>query len=334
VEGGFQVKVAVLGTGSWGLALTIHIANAGHTVVLWGWDPAETEALRATRTNPKFLPGIELPPGVIVVPQLPAALEDAEVTLFAVPSHGLRGVAAQVAATGARSLWVSGTKGLELGSLVRMSEVLKETLGDSAPVVLTGPSFASEVVAGIPTSVVAASADEGRARLVQVLCSTPLFRVYTNDDVAGCEYGAALKNVIAIAAGICDGVGFGDNTKGALLTRGLAEISRLGVAMGGRRETFFGLTGLGDLFTTATSRHSRNRSVGEEIGRGRALDAVLGGMVMVAEGVNTARVARELGRRHGVALPITEQVCSILFDGKSPLQSIRDLMTRDLKKEL
>lgn len=327
------MKVAVLGTGSWGLALGAHLGRAGHAVTMWARDPAEAELVRARRGNPKFLSGMTLPDGVSVEPELAAALAGAEVTLFVVPSHGLRGVAEMVAATGARSTWVSCAKGLELGTLRRMSEVLAHALGDPAPVVLTGPSFAREVVDGIPTSVVAASVDEGRARQVQVLCSTPLFRVYTNDDVAGCEYGAALKNVIAIAAGMCDGVGFGYNTKGALLTRGLAEISRLGVALGGRRETFFGLTGLGDLFTTATGALSRNRSLGEQVGRGRGVEEALGGMVMVAEGVNTARAARDLGRQHGVPLPITEEVCAILFEGRSPADAMRSLMTRDLKRE-
>ena len=167
-----------------------------------------------------------------------------------------------------------------------------------------------------------------------MLCSTSRFRVYTNDDVSGCEYGAALKNVIAIAAGVCDGVGFGDNTKGALLTRGLAEIARLGVAMGGRRETFFGLTGMGDLIATAMSRHSRNRHVGERLGRGETLEQVLGQMVMVAEGVNTARAARDLGRAHGVELPITDQICALLFEGRSPREALQALMTRDLKSEI
>jgi glycerol-3-phosphate dehydrogenase (NAD(P)+) len=200
-------------------------------------------------------------------------------------------------------------------------------------VTLTGPSHAEEVSRGIPTTVVAAAADEARAKRVQVLCATSAFRVYTNTDIVGCEYAAALKNVIAIAAGVCDGIGWGDNTKGALLTRGLAEISRLGVALGGRRETFFGLAGLGDLITTAMSRHSRNRHVGEGIGRGRLLPEVLGDMVMVAEGVTTARAARDLGRAHGVELPITEQVCAMLFEGRSPREALQSLMTRDLKSE-
>jgi len=200
-------------------------------------------------------------------------------------------------------------------------------------VVLTGPSHAEEVSRGIPTTVVAAAHDQARARAAQTLFASPTFRVYTNDDVTGCEFGAALKNVVALAAGVCDGLGFGDNTKAALLTRGLVEIARLGVAMGGRRETFFGLTGMGDLIATAISRHSRNRGVGERIGRGEPLDHILGSMVMVAEGVHTARAARDLGARLGIETPIADQVCAMLFEGRDPRDAVGRLMTRDLKSE-
>jgi glycerol-3-phosphate dehydrogenase (NAD(P)+) len=279
------------------------------------------------------LTGIALPAGVKVCAELERALESAEFALLAVPSQAIRAVCESLRRAGTTALPVCASKGLELGTLKRLSEVIAEALGDADPVVLLGPSHAEEVSRGIPTSVVAAARDEERARAVQRLCSTARFRVYTNTDVTGCEYGAALKNVIAIAAGVCDGLGFGDNTKGALLTRGLAEMARLGERMGGRRETFFGLTGMGDLIATAMSRHSRNRHVGEGIGRGEALDQVLGGMVMVAEGVNTARAARELGRTQGVELPITDQVCAMLFDGRSPLDAMQALMTRDLKRE-
>jgi glycerol-3-phosphate dehydrogenase (NAD(P)+) len=325
---------AVLGAGSWGTTLAIHLAGAGHEARLWDHDPALLAALESERENRKFLAGIALPAGVKVRTELEAALDGATHTLYVVPSQAVREVALRVRATGMRaSLPVCAAKGLELKTLKRMSEVLSEALEDPDPVVLTGPSHAEEVSRGIPTSVVAAARDESRAREVQVLCSTPRFRVYTNSDIAGCEYGAALKNVIAIAAGVCDGVGFGDNTKGALLTRGLAEIARLGVAMGGRRETFYGLTGLGDLITTAMSVHSRNRHVGERLGRGETLEQVLGKMVMVAEGVNTARAARDLGRSHGLELPITEQVCALMFEGRSPREALQALMTRDLKSE-
>ena len=325
-------KVAVLGAGSFGTTLAIHLADMGHDTRLWGRDPVFMRHLGTTRENAKFLAGILLPPGVKVHAELEAALEHVDFTLFVVPSQALRSVAGQVAAIGSAAVPVCASKGLELGTLRRLSEVLTEALGDSAPVTLTGPSHAEEVARGIPTTVVAASHDETRARDVQTLFSTPRFRVYTNADVLGCEYGGALKNVIAIAAGVCDGLGFGDNTKGALLTRGLAEMSRLGMAMGARRETFSGLTGMGDLIATAMSRHSRNRHVGERLGRGETLEQVLGAMVMVAEGVTTARAARDLGRRHDVELPITEQVCA-LFEGRDPQSALMALMTRDLKRE-
>jgi len=325
--------VAILGAGSWGTTLAVHLAEAGHEARIWGHLSDEVEALEADRENRKFLPGIRLPDRVKVHPELERALDGAAFTFYVVPSQAVRSVAERVSAAGSKAVPVCASKGLEIGSLKRLSEVLAETLGDSDPVVLTGPSHAEEVSRGIPTSVVAAAADEERAQAVQILCSTARFRVYTNTDVLGCEIAAALKNVIAIAAGVCDGIGFGDNTKGALLTRGLAEIARLGAAMGGKRETFFGLAGMGDLIATAMSRHSRNRGVGERLGRGESLDHVLATMVMVAEGVHTARVARELGRRHGVELPITDQVCGMLFEGRSPREAIQALMTRDLKRE-
>lgn len=326
-------RVTVLGAGSWGTTLAVHLAEAGSEVRIWGHIREDLADLERDRENRKFLPGIRLPDGVKVLPELEAALEGAEFTFYVVPSQAVRAVASRVAACGHRSLPVCAAKGLELGSLKRMSQVLGETLGDDSAVILTGPSHAEEVSRGIPTSVVAAARDEARARAVQVLCSTHSLRVYTNEDVAGCEYAAALKNVIAIAAGVCDGIGWGDNTKGALLTRGLAEIARLGVAMGGRRETFFGLAGMGDLIATAMSRHSRNRHVGEGIGRGQSLAQVLGGMVMVAEGVSTARAARDLGRERDVVLPITEQVCAMLFEGRGPREALQALMSRDLRSE-
>ena len=326
-------RVAVLGAGSWGTTLAIHLANAGHSLTLWDHDRAHLAALDADRENRKFLAGIALPVGIKVLPELEAALAGAEFTLFVVPSQAMRSAATNVAATGHRSRFVIATKGLELGTLKRMTEVLAETLEEQDAVVLVGPSHAEEVSHGVPTSIVAAAHDEARARAVQSLCSTKRLRVYTNTDVVGCEYGAALKNVIAIAAGVCDGLGYGDNTKGALLTRGLAEITRIGTAMGGRRDTFYGLTGMGDLITTAMSRHSRNRLVGERLGRGETIEQVLGSMVMVAEGVTTARAARDLGHARDVDLPITEQVCAILLEGRDPREALEALMSRDLKSE-
>jgi glycerol-3-phosphate dehydrogenase (NAD(P)+) len=327
-------RAAVLGPGSWGTTLAVHLAGLGHEVRLWGHLAADLDRIASERENRKFLPGIAIPDGVKVRPELEEALDGAEYVWFVVPSQAVREVARRVAAAGVvRTRIVSASKGFEHSTGLRLSQVLAEALGTDDIVVLTGPSHAEEVSRGIPTSIVAAAADMDRARAVQRLCSSPRLRVYANDDVAGCEIAAALKNVIAIAAGVCDGVGFGDNTKSALLTRGLAEISRLGVQLGGRRETFFGLAGMGDLIATAMSRHSRNRYVGEQLGRGLGLEQVLGAMTMVAEGVHTARAARDLGRRHGVELPITEQVCALLFEGRSPLEALQALMARDLRSE-
>ena len=325
-------RVAMLGAGSWGTALGVLLAESGHEVRLWDHDRAHLELLQRDRENRKFLAGIALPKGIKVQPELEPALSGADACTFVVPSHALRVVARQVAEIGSDALWVCATKGLELATFARPTQVLSESLPDAAVTALVGPSHAEEVSRGLPTSIVAACRDESRAREVQQLFSTSRFRVYTNSDVAGCEYGAALKNVIAIAAGVCDGLGYGDNTKGALLTRGLAEIARLGVALGGKRETFFGLTGMGDLITTATSRHSRNRGLGERLGKGESLERITGSMVMVAEGINTARAAIEVARRHGVDLPISEQVCAIL-EGRSPRQALDTLMTRELKSE-
>jgi len=325
---------AILGAGSWGTTLAIHLAQRGHDVRLWSHDPVELEPIAADRENRKFLPGIALPPGVKVCAELETALAGVEFAVFAVPSQAVRATGERLRRSGTRALPVCASKGLELGTLKRLSEVIAESFGDRDAVALLGPSHAEEVSRGIPTSVVAAARDEARAVAVQQLFSSARFRVYTNADVVGCEFGAALKNVIAIAAGVCDGLGFGDNTKGALLTRGLAEMARLGERMGGRRETFFGLTGMGDLIATAMSRHSRNRHVGERLGRGEPLARVLGDMVMVAEGVHTARAARDLGRAQQVELPITEQVCALLFDGRAPLDAMQALMSRDLKREV
>ena len=327
------MNVALIGAGSWGTALAVLLAERGHEVRLWDIDRAHLDQIAETRENRKFLPGIALPAGVRVEPELEAAISSVDGTVFAVPSHGLRAAAAGVARSGAFGIPVCATKGLELTTQARPTSILSSGLHDSDPVLLVGPSHAEEVSRGVPTTVVAACEDEARSADVQRWFSGPRFRVYTNRDVTGCEYGAALKNVIAIAAGVCDGLGYGDNTKGALLTRGLAEIARLGTALGGRRETFFGLTGMGDLITTAISRHSRNRGLGERLGRGETLEQILKSMVMVAEGVNTARAALDLARRHNVDLPITEQMCAI-FDGRSPREALEALMTRELKSEV
>jgi glycerol-3-phosphate dehydrogenase (NAD(P)+) len=330
-------KIAVLGGGSWGTALAVLLESRGHAVRLWEFFPERAEALRLERENRAMLPGIRIPEKVDVTSDLGEALDDAEAVVFVVPSHVLRATAEAVSPLlSGEPILVIATKGIEETTLMRMSEVVAEVTPAARDriAVLVGPSHAEEVSRGLPTTVVASCVSQDTAELVQATFMTPAFRVYTNTDVVGVETGVSLKNVIAIAAGISDGLGFGDNTKGALLTRGLAEMTRLGVKMGARQETFSGLAGIGDLITTCTSRHSRNRYVGQEIGRGRTLDEVLSEMVMVAEGVRTTRSAAGLADRHDVEMPITLEVYSILYDNKPAKQAIRDLMLRSPKPEI
>jgi len=306
-------------------------------VKVWEYDGEQSERVNKTGENEKFLPGVVVPSAVCFTPDIWEAAQGREVIVFAVPSHTVRAVAKNLAKLELScSLVVSGSKGIEDDSLMRMSEVLADELPKDLTnkiVVLAGPSHAEEVGRMCPTAVVAASTDPALAKQVQQLFSTTYFRVYSNEDVAGVELGVSIKNVIAIASGICDGIGYGDNTKAALITRGLAEITRLGVALGARRETFFGLAGVGDLVVTCLSRHSRNRYVGEQVGKGRSLESVLSEMVMVAEGVRTTRSALHLARRHEVEMPITEQVYAVLFEGKDPHAAMDELMGRELKPE-
>ena len=326
--------VTILGGGSWGTALAIVLARGGRKVRLWTVEPQVVADIRDRRRNSKYLPDKELPAGIEGFLEAPQALHQAGSVVWALPVPVLREVAAQVASAVPRqAALVSVAKGLEQVTHRRPTQVLEEIFPGRELVALLGPSHAEEVAAGVPTTVAACASDPAAAAAVQALFHGDRFRVYTNDDVAGSEYGTALKNVIAVAAGISDGLGFGDNTKGALVTRGLAEMSRLGVALGGRRETFFGLTGLGDLVTTAFSRFSRNRHVGEELGRGRELTAVLGSMTQVAEGIPTSRVALELARERNVEVPIIEQVVAVLFEGKSPRAALLDLLARDPRRE-
>jgi glycerol-3-phosphate dehydrogenase (NAD(P)+) len=335
------VKVAAIGGGGWGTALASVLSKKGHEVSLWVYEADLATRLKATRENDIYLPGVKLPPAVAVTTSLRESVAGAEMILFVTPSHVLRATAARLAdeapaAFAVAPLVVVATKGLEKESLARMSEVLAATLPAPAgrdAVVLAGPSHAEEVARQIPTAIVAACRDRARAEAVQEACSTEWFRIYTNDDVVGVELGVSLKNVVAIAAGISDGLGFGDSTKAALLTRGLAEIARLGRALGARPDTMAGLAGMGDLIATATSRHSRNRRLGEAVGRGANLAEALAASPMVAEGVGTCEAAVELARRHGVELPIAEQVHAILFEGKSARAALRELLTRDLKPE-
>ncbi|MBI4355809.1 MAG: NAD(P)-dependent glycerol-3-phosphate dehydrogenase [Candidatus Omnitrophica bacterium] len=331
---GNRQSVTVLGDGGWGTTLAIHLVRHGHAVRVWGAFPSYVRELARRRVNPKFLPGVAIPSAVRFCAQLEEAVTGADTLVVAVPSQYVRSVVRGIApATVRQATVVSVVKGLERHTTLRMSQVLERTLHPRRLVVLSGPSIASEVASGRPCSLVAASRHAQAARQVQRLFAGPAMRLYTSSDVAGVELGGALKNPIAIAAGIADGLALGTNAKAALMTRGLVELTRLGVAMGGRPQTFWGLSGLGDLLTTCMSPLSRNRSLGEQLGRGRRLRQILGSTEMVVEGVETVRVALELGRQHRVELPIMREVERVLFHAKSPRQAVQDLMTRAFKAE-
>ena len=332
-----QRNIVVLGGGSWGTALAVLLHGRGHRVTIWELVVERAAAMRKHRENKEMLPGIHIDESILITPDIEKAKRGNNVVVFAVPSHGLRGTA-QLLKPLLRGdeIVVIATKGIEESTLKRMSEVVEEVtgIGNERIVVLVGPSHAEEVSRGLPTTVVAASRSEVAAREVQEIFMTPRFRVYTNSDVIGVEVGVALKNVIAIAAGMCDGLGYGDNTKGALLTRGLAEMTRLGVRMGAKQETFSGLAGIGDLITTCISRHSRNRYVGEQIARGKKLNEVLSDMVMIAEGVRTTKSAVGLASKYEVEMPIANEVYQILFEDKPVEQAINDLILRAPKPEI
>jgi|SoiMethySBSTD1v2_1073268.scaffolds.fasta_scaffold06755_10 glycerol-3-phosphate dehydrogenase (NAD(P)+) len=329
--------IAVIGAGSWGTALAVHLARTGHDVRLWGRDPDVVLEIERSRQNRRYLPDVDIPHQVLPTTDLRRALRDSSTAVFALPSHVLRAVTREaVEWLEPAAIVISAAKGLEAGSLARMSQVLREEIPDSthAIVVLSGPSFALEVARERPTAVLAASADASAAQAVQRQFRGPAFRLYASDDVIGVEIGAALKNVIAIAAGVVEGTGLGHNAMAALITRGLVEISRLATAEGGRRETLAGLSGLGDLVLTCTGDLSRNRRVGIELGRGRAVPDVLAGIHMVAEGVRTTGAALALGERHGIELPITAQMAAVLDGRKTPREAVEALMIRPQKQEL
>jgi glycerol-3-phosphate dehydrogenase (NAD(P)+) len=331
------LSLAIIGGGSWGTALAVVLAPRFVKVRLWVHERDLCQRMAATRENDVFLPGIPLAEHVEPVNALEDAVAGASIVLMVTPSHHVRAVSAGlVPHLFEDMLFVSATKGLEQGTLLRMSQVLQAVIGvrfQPRIVVLSGPSFAREVAMGEPAAIAVASEDEDAAAEVQAAFRGPTFRPYRNTDPTGVEIGAALKNVIAIAAGVCHGLGFGSNAKAALITRGLAEITRLAVAMGGNPRTLAGLAGLGDLVLTCTGELSRNRRVGMELASGKPLAEILGGMKMVAEGVQTTSVALELARRYDVNLPITEQMEAILSGGKSPQAALRELMDRSLKGE-
>jgi len=330
-------QVNIVGAGGWGTALAVLLARKGIRVLLYARRPEIAAEIAVARENRRLLPGIRFPDGVTVTADISRITEEkADAIVMAVPSHGLRAVAVRLKEWRKSSgIVMSVVKGLEEDTLLPPSGILKEAMGVEAGqfCVLSGPSHAEEVAREIPTAVVAAGSVPATVELVQKVFHTPRFRVYTRSDVTGVELGGALKNVIAIACGVGDGLGFGDNTRAAIITRGLAEITRLGVARGARRETFWGLAGVGDLVVTCDSAWSRNRGLGLRIGRGESLDAILTDMQQVAEGVHASRAACRIARSLGVEIPITEQVRSVLFEGKPPSQGMKELLSREARSE-
>ena len=327
--------VSVLGAGSWGTALAVHLGRLGHDVRLWARDPGLVNEMACRRANAVYLPDVTLPETVSVTEALGAALRDCDLIVSAIPSHGCRAVIRAAApSVKAGAVFVSATKGLEGETFLRMSQVIAQEVGPSHPiVVLSGPSFALEVARQLPTAILAASTDAAAMELVQAEFRGPYFRLYGSDDVVGVEIGGAMKNIIAIAAGVAEGLGLGQNALAALITRGLAEVTRLACAAGGRRDTLSGLSGLGDLVLTCTGSLSRNRHVGVELARGRALPDILAGMKMIAEGVRTTGAALALGQRHGVELPIATQMAEV-FAGRADVRTALDaLMLRPQRAE-
>ncbi len=332
------MRIAVLGAGSWGTALAIILSNNDHRVALWSHKQEYTDVILSKRENPPFLPGIKIPEAIEATSNLDLAVDGCEMIVTAVPSQFVRSVMMKLHHLPyERLVVVNVAKGIEVGSLMTMSQVLHDVLPDVPPssiATLSGPSHAEEVSRKIPTTVVAASTNLETAKLVQKTFMRPYFRVYAATDLRGVELGGSLKNVIAIAAGIVDGAQLGDNTKAALMTRGIAEITRMGVALGAEVQTFSGLSGIGDLMVTCMSKHSRNRYVGVEIGKGRKLPDILSEMVMVAEGVETTKSSNALAKKVGVEVPICAEAYKMLFEGKDPRESTYDLMTREAKGEV
>lgn len=331
------MKITVVGAGSWGTALAMLLAHKGCSVTLWVFERDLAERMRESRCNDLYLPGIALPENLAITADLAEAVSEREVVVFVPPSQVMRQVVMQAAAQlKPGALLVSASKGIETDTLLTMSDLLLEILPPELHdrlTFLSGPSFAREVACGMPTAVVAASRNPEAARAAQQLFSNEVFRVYTSDDIVGVELGGAVKNVIAVAAGVVDGLGFGYNTRAALITRGLAEMTRLGLAMGAKAETFAGLAGMGDLVLTCTGDLSRNRAVGIELGKGRKLGEILEGMHAVAEGVRTTLSTWQLACRLQVPMPITEQVYRILYEEKDPGLAVTELMLRELKDE-
>lgn len=331
---GYRLRIQILGAGSWGAAIAAHLFRCKHDIFIWHRNQEELEVMEKDHSHP-FLAQLIMPTA-IYYSSVVTDLFDKDIIVVAVPSHAVRTVVSKFDDWRENHVIVNLAKGIENVTLQRMSEVIHEVTEVSLKniVTISGPSHAEEVVEELPTAVVAGCIDTVTAKLVQDIFSTETFRVYTNQDIVGVELGGAIKNVIALASGVCDGIGFGDNTKAALITRGIAEISRLGVAMGAQQETFAGLSGIGDLVATCLSQHSRNRRVGQQIAEGMKLNEVVSGMKMVAEGVKTTVSVRALSEKLGVEMPICNSVYDVLFGGKDPRNSVNELMNRELTAEI
>jgi glycerol-3-phosphate dehydrogenase (NAD(P)+) len=328
------MKIAVIGSGGWGTAIAILLSSRGHDVYLWSWIQEETDRLSLDRENKEFLPNVKFPDTIYCTHDMQKCTENAELIITAAPSPATRTTAKQLApyvSNGQKIVNIS--KGLEEGTLLRLSEVYKQEIPQSDVSVMSGPSHAEEVSRGLPTTNVVASDSIETAKQIQDIFMGEMFRVYTSTDVTGVELGGALKNVIALCAGISDGLGYGDNTKAALMTRGLAEIARLGKAMGADERTFMGLSGVGDLIVTCTSMHSRNRRAGILIGQGKTLQETLDEVHMVVEGVNTATAAYEMAKKYNVTMPIVTEAYNILFNGTDARSAVLNLMTREKRQE-
>ena len=327
-------NISIIGDGGWGTTLAMLLSGKGHNVTLWGAFPEYVETVKAKRVNAKFLPGVKIPHEVNITSSLNEAIENKEIIVLAVPSQYMRSVLTRLTPYKlSGKVFMSVTKGIENKTLKRMSEIAHELLGRIDICVLSGPSIAHEVAQGSPTTLVASSGNLALAKEIQDVFITDRFRVYTNSDIAGVELGGSLKNIIAIAAGISDSLGFGTNAKAALLTRGLIEMARLGVAMGAKKDTFYGLSGLGDLTTTCISKYSRNHHFGEEIGKGKSLKEALKETEMVVEGVATTESAYELAKNHKVEIPIISEIYKVLYENKDPKKGVHDLMTRSPREE-
>jgi glycerol-3-phosphate dehydrogenase (NAD(P)+) len=330
-------KIGVIGAGAWGTALAMLLAGKGHDVTLWMYEQELAAETARARENRVYLPGFTLPASIRVTASLEAAVKDKPFILSVVPSHTVRAVAKEYAPFLARdAVIISASKGIELDTLMPLSEVFKDVLPEDYHdrlCFLSGPSFAKEVARKMPTAITLASYDPAIGKKAQEVLSSAHFRVYTNTDVIGVELAGALKNVVAIAAGVLEGMGYGYNTMAALLTRGLAEMARLGVAMGGKPATFSGLSGMGDLVLTCTGGLSRNRTLGTRLGKGEKLEDIMQGSKTIAEGVKTAKAARELAQKFKIDMPIVDEVYQLLYTGKDPKQALSDLMTRELKAE-